>query len=66
MLDKNLVHGFNVDINSPKPDCIACTKAKRSVAPFNQSSKRETKPGDLTHMDLWGKYDTVSIQGNHY
>ena len=66
MLDKNLVKGFNVDINSPKPDCIACTEAKQSVEPFDEPSQRETEPGDLTHIDLWGKYDTTSINGNRY
>lgn len=66
MLDKTLVHGFNVDTSTPKPDCIACNKAKQSVEPFDQSSERKTDPGYLTHMDLWGKYDTTSINGNHY
>jgi hypothetical protein len=66
MLDKNLVEGFNVNTNTSKPDCVACTEAKQSMEPFNQHSDRETEPGDLTHMDLWGKYDTASIHGNHY
>ena len=66
MLDKNLVEGFKVDKNSPKPDCVACTEAKQSVEPFEKDSERETEPGDLTHIDLWGKYDTASINGNHY
>ena len=25
-----------------------------------------TEPGELTHTDLWGKYPTRSINGNHY
>jgi gag-polypeptide of LTR copia-type/Integrase core domain/GAG-pre-integrase domain len=66
MLDKNLVNGFSVDKNSLKPDCIACTEAKKSVEPFEKSSDRNTEPGDLTHIDLWGKYDIASINGNHY
>ena len=66
MLDKNLVNGFNVNTCTSKPDCIACTEAKQSVEPFDQHSQRESDPGDLTHMDLWGKYDTASIHGNHY
>jgi len=66
MLDNNLVEGFTVDTRTPKPDCVACTEAKQAVEPFNGNSKRETEPGDLTHMDLWGKYDTASIHGNHY
>lgn len=29
-------------------------------------SNRKMEPGDLTHIDLWGKYDVVSINGNQY
>ena len=61
MLDHNLVTGFNVNINTPKPDCVACTEAKQSVEPFDQHLKKTTEIGDLTHMDLWGRYDTASI-----
>src|SRR5271155_3507432 len=49
-----------------KADCVACTEAKQSVEPFDQHSERNTEPGDLTHIDLWGKYDDTSINGNHY
>ena len=66
MLDKNLVKGFNVNTRTDKPDCIACTEAKQSVEPYDQHTENETEPGDLTHMDLWGKYDTASINGNRY
>jgi Integrase core domain len=27
---------------------------------------QQTVPGELTHIDLWGKYDVASINGNHY
>ena len=27
---------------------------------------RYTRPGQLTHLDLWGKYDVASIHSNHY
>ena len=66
MLDKNLVNGFNVDTQTTKLDCIVCTEAKQSVEPFDQHIEKETEPGDLTHIDLWGKYDVASIHGNHY
>jgi len=66
MLDKNIVEGFSIDTHMPKPDCITCTKAKKSVEPFAQDSNWRTKPGDLTHINLWGKYDTASINGNHH
>ena len=61
LFDKNMVEGFNVDIKSPKPDCEACIQAKHTISPFNGKSDRNTKPGDLTHIDLWGKYQTHSI-----
>lgn len=66
MLDKNLVEGFSIDTHMPKPDCIACTEAKQSVEPFGLHSDHKTEPGDLAHIDLWGKYDTASINGNHH
>jgi len=53
-------------MSTPKADCLACTEAKQSVKPFDQHSERNTEPGDLTHIDLWGKYDTTSINSNHY
>src|SRR5712691_4155566 len=61
-----LADGFDVDLTSPRPDCVACTEAKLTVAPHGPSSKRLTKPGELTHVDLWGKYDKNSINGNKY
>jgi transposase InsO family protein len=66
ILDGGLVDGFNVDRNSPKTDCIPCTEAKQHVEPFPKSTDRKTEPGELTHIDLWGKYDVRSINGNQY
>jgi IS30 family transposase len=66
LLDTQLVEGFNVDSKSPKPDCIACTKAKQHVEPFPKSVEQMTGPGDLTHINLWGKYTVWSINGNQY
>jgi len=66
LYDLKLVNGFNVDTRSAKPDCIACTEAKQSVKPFNKEIHRESEPGDLTHIDLWGKYAIRSIHGNYY
>jgi hypothetical protein len=68
MLDNNMVNGFNVDTHSPKPDCIACacTEAKQTVEPFDKHTDKETELGDLTHIDLWGKYGIMSINGNQY
>jgi len=53
-------------MNSPKLDCVACTEAKLSEAPYGPASGHQTKPGELTHMDLWGKYNVESIHGNQY
>jgi hypothetical protein len=56
-----------VDTRTPKPDCVPCTEAKQTEEPFNKtSSNRATKPGELTHIDLWGKYCVESINGNQY
>jgi len=64
--DLKLVNGFNVDTRTPKPDCIACTKAKQHQEPFNKNTHWDTEPSDLTHIDLWEKYSIHSIQGNYY
>ena len=61
-----LVDGLNVNHNSLKPNCIACTEAKLFEAPYGPALKRETKVGELTHTDLWGKYDKRSINSNQY
>lgn len=63
----NLATGFDVDLSSPKYDCTACIQAKQHVEPFpTESEPRSTKPGDLTHTDLWGKCSVQSIHGNLY
>lgn len=66
LLNKNLVEGFTVDKNTPKPDCKACIQAKQTISPFNGVSNCNNKPRDLTHIDLWGKYLIQSIHGNQY
>ena len=67
LLTKELVTGFNVDSQSPKYDCVACTQAKQSVEPFPDNNNRtHTQPGELTHTDLWGPYSVRSIHGNEF
>src|SRR6202040_3746169 len=66
LLDNNMVEGLEININTPKPDCVACTEAKQNVKPFPKINNRKTQTGDLTHIDLWGKYSIKSINGNHY
>jgi len=39
LLNLKLVNRFNVDTQTPKPDCIPCTEAKQTVKPFNESSE---------------------------
>jgi len=60
------VDRLQIDMHLPKPDCVACTEAKLSKAPYGPASGHQTKPGELTHMDLWGKYNVESIHGNQY
>ena len=52
MLDNGLVDGFSVDMQTQKPDCIACTELKQTVEPFGKSAKRKTESGKLTHINL--------------
>ena len=66
MLDEKLVKGFEVDITSPKPNCTTCTEAKQSVKPFSASVTHQTDPGQLTHIDVWGKYEITLINHNQY
>ena len=66
LLDGTMVEGFTVDKDSPKPDCIVCTEAKRHVQPFPKSSIRKTEDSELTHIDLWGKYSIRLINGHQY
>src|SRR6202453_3692744 len=66
LLNDNLVDGLNVDKKTPKPDCVACTEAKMTREPFKARTIRVTAPGQMTHMDLWGKYEITSIGGYQY
>src|SRR5216683_586288 len=64
--DKQLVTGFTVDCTSQFSDCAACTEAKQSVILFNKGREHNTEPGELTHVDVWGKYSVTSINGYQY
>jgi transposase InsO family protein len=67
MHSKRLIEGFSIDPKSPTPDCVTCTQAKQTRKPFDsKSDKRRTNKGELTHMDLWGKYNVTSISGHQY
>jgi len=66
LINDNLVDGMSVDRDSPVPVCDACIAGKHSVHPFGDSRSRAQVPGQITHLDLWGKYDVTSIHGNSY
>jgi hypothetical protein len=66
LFDRKLVTGFNVDHDTPFTDCAACTEAKQSVIPFNKGMEHDSEPGELTHVDVWGKYSVSSINGFQY
>jgi len=66
MYELGLVDGFDVDVRTPKPDCITCTEGKLTIKPFNKSATRIKEVGQLTHIDLWGKYDKTSLHGRQY
>jgi hypothetical protein len=66
LFNKQLVTGFNVDRESTFSDCEACTEAKQSVIPFNKTVDHDAEPGELTHIDIWGKYSVSSINGFQY
>ena len=66
MYERQLVTGFLVNCESPISDCMACTEAKQSVIPFNKKGDHKRKPGELMHIDVWGKYDVASINGFSY
>ena len=66
LFDKQLVTGFNVDCESMFSDCKACTEAKQSVLLFNKMADHNAEPGELTHIDIWGKYSVSSINGYQY
>src|SRR5258708_12975359 len=64
--DQNLIEGFYVDTSSNINDCTACIQAKSSVQPFKGHHTPCAEKGEITHIDLWGKYDVTSIKGNQY
>jgi len=67
MLDANLVDGFNIDQNSPKPNCQSCTECKLAKKPFPKEARmRAIRPGQRTYFDLWGKCCVTSLHRNQY
>ena len=65
--EDKLLNGFTVNVNTPMPDCTSCIKVKQLVKPYAKWSEHTcTNKGKITHMDLWGKYDIMSINGHQY
>ena len=60
LIDNKMVEHLNVDVNSSKPDCEICVQAKQTIKPFDGVSNWKSEPGEITHIDLWGKYDIAS------
>ena len=53
-------------MEAPKPDCITCTEAKHMEVSYSKHIDCHTKLGELTHIDVWGKYDVKSINRHQY
>jgi hypothetical protein len=66
LFNKRLVTGFHVDYESTFSDCTACTEAKQLVILFNKMADHNTEPGELTYINVWGKYSVSSINGFQY
>jgi hypothetical protein len=66
ILRQHLADSFLVNISSSMLDCVAYTEAKMTTSPYGPSEKCFTHVGELTHVNLWGKYDKASIHRNLY
>ena len=66
LLQKNLVEGFEVSKESAPSDCVTCVEAKMTIDSYKTAPKCHRKSGELTHIDLWGKYEVASINGHQY
>jgi len=64
---KNLVDGFTVTDSTQTFDCDACIKSKQTRQPVpKKASRREVKPGEITHSDLWGPAPMPGLKGHRY
>ena len=64
--DNSLVTGFMTKERFQMIDCIPCIELKMMHKPFPLTATQMTDIGDLTHIDLWGKYSINLIKGNQY
>eukprot|EP00261_Vitis_vinifera_P033501 XP_019074744.1 PREDICTED: uncharacterized protein LOC100253049 isoform X2 [Vitis vinifera] len=59
---KNFLN-FSVQSNNA---CPICPLAKQSRLPFGTSAISSTKPFEIIHCDIWGRYRHPSLFGAHY
>jgi hypothetical protein len=67
MVEKGMVTGINLDLNSKPEFCEACIKANATRKPFPKESKTEYKAyGDKVVADVWGPAAVESIARKQY
>ena len=59
---KNFLNFFVQSNNA----CPICPLAKQSCLPFGTSAISSTKPFEIIHCDIWGRYRHPSLFGAHY
>ncbi|XP_075098851.1 uncharacterized protein LOC142175761 [Nicotiana tabacum] len=47
-------------------DCSICPCARLTRLPFPSSTNKSAVSFDLLHLDIWGPYNTATINGNRY
>ena len=66
LLQKNMVNEFEVSKGSTLSNCVTCVEVKMTVDSYKTVLKHYQKPGELTHIDMWGKYEVASINSHQY
>jgi hypothetical protein len=67
MVEKGVVTGINLDLNSKLVFCETCIQAKAPRKPFPKESKTEYHAyGDKVVADIWGPAPVRSIGGKDY
>src|SRR5258708_23958003 len=61
-----MVEGLNINMKTNTPECPACIQGKQMVHALKGQNTVCHEKGQITHMDLWGKYDVASVRGNQY
>ena len=66
LIKNKIVDSFNPDPKSLMSDYTTCVAAKMIHRPFPKTAMWTTKLGQLTYINLWGKYQIQSIQEHQY